>query len=320
MSDKNKDEEMDNKDEETLNQADNKGEETLNQTDNKGEIILYQPDNSIQLEVRLEHETVWLTQVQMSELFKTTRSNVTMHISNIFKEGELEKSVVCKDFLHTTQHGAISGKMQEKIIKLYNLDVIISVGYRIKSQQGTHFRIWATRIIKDYLLKGYAINQRIERVEKFAIETERRVTETEKKIDFFVKASIPPVEGIFYDGQIFDAYIFASNLIKSAQKSIVLIDNYIDESVLLLLSKRGKGVDATIYTASISSQLQLDLKKHNAQYPTIAVEIFTRSHDRFIFIDDNVYHLGASLKDLGKKLFAFSKMGLNVNILMQNLI
>jgi hypothetical protein len=198
---------------------------------NTGEIVLYQPDNSIQLEVRLEDETVWLSQVQMANLFQTTRNNVTMHISNIFKEGELEKVVVCKDFLHTTPHGAIAGKTQEKFIKLYNLDIIISVGYRIKSRQGTLFRIWATRVIKEFLLRGYAIHQHIERVEKLATETERRVSETERKIDFFVKTSLPPEEGIFYDGQIFDAYAFAAERIKSARNSVVLIDNYVDESV-----------------------------------------------------------------------------------------
>ena len=288
--------------------------------ENRGEIVLYQPDNSLRLEVQLENETVWLTQAQMAELFQTSRNNVTMHIANIFKEGELEKSVVCKESLHTTQHGAIAKKIQIKPTKLYNLDVIISVGYRIKSQRGTLFRIWATRIIKDYLLKGYAINQRIERVEKIAIETEKRVTEAENKIDFFVKTSQPPVEGIFFDGQVFDAYTFAANLIKSAKKSITLIDNYIDDDVLLLLSKRAKKVVATIYTATISPQLQLDLQKHNAQYPPVDVKIFTRSHDRFLFIDNEVYHVGASLKDLGKKWFAFSKMGLNANILLQNII
>ena len=182
----------------------------LYKQDNKGEIILYQPDNFLTLEVRLEDETVWLSQAQMAELFQTTRNNITMHISNIFKEGELEKLMVCKEFLHTTQHGAIFEKTQLKSLKLYNLDVIISVGYRIKSQHGTLFRIWATRIIKDYLLRGYAINQRIERIEKFAIETESRVTETERKIDFFVKTSLPPKEGIFFEGQIFDAYVFIS--------------------------------------------------------------------------------------------------------------
>jgi hypothetical protein len=269
--------------------------------------------------VRLENETVWLSQAQMSELFQTTRNNVTMHISNIFKEGELEKSKVCKDFLHTTQHGAIAGKTQEKVIKLYNLDIIISVGYRIKSQQGTFFRIWATRVIKDYLLKGFAIHQRIERVERFAIETEKRVTETEKKIDFLVNTLLKPKEGIFYDGQIFDAYAFVSGLIKSANKSIFLIDNYVDESVLLLLSKREKGVHATVYTEKISPQMWLDLQKHNAQYPPVAVKTFTRSHDRFLIIDDVVYHFGASLKDLGKKWFAFSKMLLDAYTLLQNI-
>jgi len=280
------------------------------QPDNKSEIILYQPDNSLKLEVWLEDETVWLSQAQMAELFQTTRNNVTMHISNIFKEGELEKFMVCKESLLTTQHGAIAGKMQIKSIMIYNLDVIISVGYRIKSQRGTSFRIWATRVIKDFLLKGYAINQRIERVEKFAIETEKRVTETEKKIDFFVKTALPPKEGIFFDGQIFDAYVFISDLIKSAKKSIILIDNYIDETVLLLLSKRKPKVSAEIYTKQISPQIQLDLTRHNAQYEPVNIKESNAFHDRFLIIDNTVYHIGASLKDLGKKLFAFSKMGI----------
>ena len=284
---------------------------------NKGEIVLYQPNNSLKLEVRLEDETVWLSQSQMSELFQTTVPNVNLHLKNIFEEGELEEVSTIKDFLIVRQEGK---RQVQRKISFYNLDVIISVGYRIKSQRGTSFRIWATRVIKDYLLKGYAIHQRIEKVEKIVVETERRVTETEKKIDFFVKTSLPPVEGIFYDGQIFDAYKFAADLIKSAKKSIVLLDNYIDESVLLLLSKRNKKVEATIYTTCISSQLQLDLQRHNAQYAPITVEIFTRSHDRFLFIDKEVYHIGASLKDLGKKWFAFSKMELDANTLLQNII
>ncbi len=286
---------------------------------NTGEIVLYQPDNNLQLEVWLEDETVWLTQAQMAELFQTTRNNVTMHILNIFKEGELLREVVCKDFLLTTQHGAITGKVQTKLVKFYNLDIIISVGYRIKSRQGTMFRIWATRVIKDFLLRGYAVNHRIDRVEKFAIETEKRVTETEKKIDFFVRTALPPIEGIFYDGQIFDAYAFVADLVKSANKSIVLIDNYVDESVLVLLSKRLSGVEGTIYTSQISEQLQLDLYRHNAQYPPITVREFTKSHDRFIIIDDTVYHIGASLKDLGKKWFAFSKMKISAELLLGNL-
>jgi hypothetical protein len=279
----------------------------LNQAGNKGEIILYQPDNSIKLEVRLENETVWLSLTQITELFNRDKSVISRHIKNIFNEGELSINSVVANFATTAADGKIYN------VDYYNLDVIISVGYRVKSKRGVLFRQWATRTLKEYILKGYAVNQRFERIE-------HRVTETEKKIDFFVKTSLPPVEGIFYDGQIFDAYTFASDLIKSAKKSIILIDNYVDESVLLLLSKRGKGVDATIYTASISPQLQLDLQKHNAQYPAINVKTFTRSHDRFIFIDDDVYHIGASLKDLGKKWFAFSKMGLDAKTLLQNII
>ena len=274
------------------------------QPENIGEIILYQPDNSIRLEVRVENETVWLTQAQMVMLFERDRTVITKHINNIFNEGELdEKSNV--HFLHIAN--------SDKPVKIYNLDVIISVGYRVKSHRGTSFRRWATKTLKEYILRGYAINQRFERIEY-------RVTETEKKIDFFVKTALPPKEGIFYDGQIFDAYTFVADLIKSAKKTITLIDNYVDDSVLLLLSKRAKNVDATVYTAQISSQLQLDLQRHNAQYPPVDINTFNRSHDRFLFIDDDVYHIGASLKDLGKKWFAFSKMGLNANILLQNII
>ena len=264
------------------------------------EIVLYQPDETIKLEVRLENETVWLTQQQMAELFVTTPQNITMHIRNIYKEGELITESTCKDFLQVKREGKRDVK---RIQKIYNLDVIISVGYRVKSFRGTQFRQWALRILKEYLLKGYSVNQRLERLEP-------RVTQTENKIDFFVKTSLPPVEGIFYDGQIFDAYKFANDLIRSAKQRIVLIDNYIDDSVLQMLDKRQQNVSATIYTKDISAQLQLDVQRHNAQYATIAIHQFTNSHDRFLIIDDTVYHIGASLKDLGKKWFAFCKMGI----------
>jgi hypothetical protein len=200
----------------------------------------------------------------------------------------------------------------DRPVVLYSLDVIISVGYRVKSQRGTQFRIWATRTLRDYILKGYAVNRRFEGIE-------HRLTEAEKKIDFFVKTSLPPVEGIFYDGQIFDAYVFVSGLVTLAKETVMLIDNYIDTSVLLLLSKRAKGVDAVIYTAQVSAQLQQDLKRHNAQYPAITVQLFNRSHDRFLIIDSDVYHIGASLKDLGKKWFAFSKMGVPAGELLGSL-
>ena len=265
------------------------------------EIVLYQPDETIKLEVRLENETVWLTQQQMAELFVTTPQNITMHIRNIYKEGELMSESTCKDFLQVRKEGKREVK---RVQKIYNLDVIISVGYRVKSFRGTQFRQWALRILKEYLLKGYSVNQRLERLEQ-------RVTQTEHKIDFFVKTSLPPVEGIFYYGQIFDAYKFANDLIRSAKQRIVLIDNYIDDSVLQMLAKRHPNVLATIYTKNLSAQLQLDLQRYNAQYAPITIHQFVNSHDRFLIIDDTVYHIGASLKDLGKKWFAFCKMSIS---------
>jgi hypothetical protein len=275
----------------------------------KGEIILYRPqDDDVAIDVLVENETVWLTLDQIAEMFERDKSTISRHISNVFKEGELIREVVVAKFATTTQHGAISGKTQTHLVEHFNLDVIISVGYRVKSQRGIQFRIWATRVLKDYILRGYAVSQRIERLENRVTDTESRVAETEKKIEVFVKTALPPVEGIFYDGKIFDAYAFASNLIKRAKKRIVLLDNYVDETVLLLLSKRNAKVNAEIYTRKISKQLQLDLVRHNAQYEPIAIQTTDVLHDRFMIIDNTVYHIGASLKDLGKKLFAFFKI------------
>ena len=272
----------------------------------QGEIILYQPDEAVKLEVRLEDETVWLTQAQIAELFQRDRTVITKHINNVFKEKELEeKSNV--HFLHIAN--------SDKPVKFFSLDVIISVGYRVKSVRGTQFRQWANKILKEYLLKGYSINQRLNDMEyrmnnKF-FQIEKTIAEHDAKIDFFVRTSLPPVEGIFFDGQIFDAYKFATDLIKSAKCSLILIDNYVDESVLLMLSKRNIGVSATIYTQRITQQLQLDLDRHNSQYPPIDIRTYRDSHDRFLIIDNTeVYHIGASLKDLGKKMFAFSKLEL----------
>jgi hypothetical protein len=266
----------------------------------KGEIIIYQPNSlSHHIEVRIEDETVWLTQLQMVALFQTTKQNISLHINNIFKEEELQENSVVK-YSFTT---ASDGKKYKT--KLFNLDVIISVGYRVKSKTGTQFRIWATNTLKTYLLKGYVIQDRIESIEK-------RLYEQDTKINLLLKTNLPPNEGIFYDGQIFDAYQFVSKIIKSAQKSVILIDNYMDENVLMLLAKRNNKVKATIYTNKVDQQLKQDIEKHNMQYSPIAIEIFKKSHDRFLIIDNSlVYHIGASLKDLGKKWFAFSKMNLN---------
>ena len=269
---------------------------------NTGEIVMYQPDETIRLEVRVENETVWLTQQQMADLFLTTRNNITLHIGNIFKEGELVETSVRKDSLLT----ATDGKKYRT--KIYNLDVIISVGYRVKSKRGTQFRQWANQILKDYLLKGYSINKNLQDVRIELGAQDKRISLLEEKVDFFVRSSLPPVEGIFFDGQIFDAYVQIVSLIKQAKRSIILIDNYIDETTLTMLSKRDASVSATIYTRQLSNQQQLDIERHNQQYPPIAVNLCQRNHDRFLIIDDVVYLFGASLKDAGKKLFAYIKM------------
>lgn len=284
----------------------------------QGEIILYQPDEAVKLEVRLEDETVWLTQNQMAELFQSTKQNISLHTNNIFKEKELDMDSVVKESLTTASDG------KRYRTKYYSLDVIISVGYRVKSQRGTQFRVWANRVLKDYLLKGYSINQRVDQLEskidQRLIAHDKKLEELTSKVDFFVRTSLPPVEGIFFDGQIFDAYTFATNLIKSARRSIVLIDNYIDEEVLLMLSKRSVGVSATIYTKQITPQLQLDLNRHNNQYARINIRTYRQAHDRFLILDNtDVYHIGASLKDLGKKLFAFSKMGIPASTIINQL-
>lgn len=275
---------------------------------NQGEIILYQPDEEIKLNVRLENETVWLSIDEMSYLFGRDISVIGKHIRNIFKEGELIKDSVWAKFAYT----ASDGKTYQ--VDYYNLDVIISVGYRVKSQRGTQFRQWANKVLKEYLLKGYSINQRINQLENKMDSRltahDRQLEELTNKVDFFVRTSLPPVEGIFFNGQIFDAYKFASDLIKSARQSLVLIDNYVDENVLLMLSKRQPGVTATIYTQRIIPQFRLDLDRHNDQYPPVDVRTCKLSHDRFLIVDDAVYHIGASLKDLGKKWFAFSKLSL----------
>ena len=284
--------------------------------ENKGEIVVYQPDDITRLEVRVNEETVWLTQGQMAELFQTSPQNVTIHIRNIYDEEELQKNPTCKEYLQVKQEGS---KIVRRRQKIYNLDVIISVGYRVKSIRGTQFRQWANGVLKAHLIKGYSINAQLlqisqdinKRLESHAIilaDHESVLKEHSKKIDFFIQSSLPPKQGIFFDGQIYDAYTFVTELIRKATRRIVLIDNYIDDTVLTMLSKRTPGVEATIYTGKISKQLRLDIDKHNAQYPPVEVRTFSKAHDRFLIIDDAVYLVGASIKDLGKKWFGFTLM------------
>ena len=281
------------------------------------EIVLYQPNEQMSLEVKLENETVWLTQQQIADLFGVKRPAVTKHLGNIFREGELDITSVSSILEHTAADGKIYST------QFYNLDAILSVGYRVNSKNATLFRRWANQVLKEYMLRGYAVNQRIVYVEEYFDKRlrahEQRIENVEQKIDFFVRTSLPPHQGIFYDGQIFDAYTFINDRIREATTRIVLIDNYIDDSVLTILSKRVDKVAATIYTKKTTAQLQLDIQKHNAQYPPISVIEFDHSHDRFLCIDETVYHLGASIKDLGKNWFAFNRMEMPTSELLQKI-
>lgn len=264
----------------------------------QGELIMYYPNDSIHIAVTMINDTVWLNRAQLALLFDRDIKTIGKHIAHALKEELSNISVVAK-FATTASDG------KNYKVEFYNLDMILSVGYRVKSERGVQFRIWANKILKEYLLKGYAIHSNFQKLENDVNYLKQKAEE----FDVHIKTTLPPHEGIFYDGQIFDAYAFVSNIIKTVKISIVLIDNYIDESVLLLLSKRESKVLAQIYTGTISKQLQLDIEKYNSQYSPIEIIQFKKSHDRFLIIDSQeVFHIGASLKDLGKKWFAFSKM------------
>ena len=278
----------------------------------KNEIILYQPDETVKLEVRFSEETVWLNRKQMASLFGRDVKTIGKHITNALAEELLDISVVA-NFATTASDGKTYN------VEYYNLDMILSVGYRVKSRQGVLFRQWANSILKDYLLRGYALNNRLERIENQLENQQKQIADHQQKIDFFVRTSLPPVEGIFYDGNMLEPFAFVNKLIRSARKRIVLIDNYVDETVLLRLAERAENVQAKIYTQRISPSFNVALSQHNNQYAPIDLCLFTQSHDRFLIIDNEVYHIGASIKDLGKKWFAFCKMELQANKILGKL-
>ena len=271
---------------------------------NKGEIVMYQPDETIRLEVRVEDETVWLNRQQMATLFGRDVKTIGKHVNNALHE-ELANVPTVANFAIVQNEGS---RMVTRNIEFYSIDMILSVGYRVKSEQGIKFRRWANEILKKYLLRGYVVNARIMALEQHVAEQDTQIKDLKNKVDFFVRSSLPPVEGVFYDGQIFDAYAHIISLIKQAKTSIVLIDNYIDVDTLTMLSNRAANVSATIYTRQLSQQQQLDIQRHNQQYPPVNICTTQRNHDRFLIIDNMVYLFGASLKDAGKKLFAYIKM------------
>ena len=280
----------------------------------QGEVIFYQPDNTMRLEVRLEDETVWLTQQQMVTLFQSSKANVSEHIRNIYDQGELEQEATVRNFRTVRKEG---NRMVNRTLTYYNLDAIISVGFRVNTKRGIMFRQWANRTLKEYLLRGYAFHQqmiamqrqidvRLEEQNERLSAVENHLHEHDQKFDMIVKTPELPNEGVFFDGQIFDAFKLVMQLIKSAEHRIILIDNYINEEILTMFDQRANGVTACIYTARIDSAMQLAIQRHDAQYDPIPVNVFRMSHDRWLIIDEKVYHFGALLKDLGKKWFGVS--------------
>lgn len=286
----------------------------------QGELVIYHNDDT-KIEVVLNDDTVWLSQSQIVQLFQSSKANISEHIKSIYQQNELDRDSTVRNFRTVRVEG---NREVFRNITYYNLDVIISVGFRVNTKIGIHFRQWANNILKNNLLKGYSINQRIDYIEnKFdnkLYNHDVQLKEINEQINYFVQKSMPPVQGVFYGGEIFEAYKFMTDLIKIANESIIVIDNYIDESVLTMLDKRKDGVVATICTDKISNQLKLDLERHNKQYLAIEIQTVKDIHDRFVIIDnEDVFHIGASLKDLGKKLFAFSKLNLPVDVLLKGL-
>ncbi len=297
-----------------MNEIDNNNSNL--QSDKENEIILYQPDSTLSLDVRVENDTVWLNRNQIATLFDRDVKTIGKHINNALKE-ELDGLSVIAKFATT----ASDGKTYQ--VEYYNIEMITSIGYRVKSKRGVQFRVWANKVLKDYLLRGYSVNQRLlyieSRIDRRLLEHDRRLDDLTDKVDFFIRTSLPPKEGIFYNGQIFDAHEFICSLIKRANNRIILIDNYVDESVLVQLDNRNSGVSALIYTGEISRTFCQSVNRHNRQYAPIEVKTADRIHDRFLIIDDILYHIGASIKDLGRKLFAFSQMETSPDVILDNI-
>ena len=295
---------------------------TKQNTNLQGELVIYQANDDVKIEVVLNEDMVWLSQSQIVQLFQSSKANISEHIKSIYQQNELDRDSTVRNFRTVRVEG---NREVFRNITYYNLDVIISVGFRVNTKIGIHFRQWANNILKNNLLKGYSINQRIDYIEnKFdnkLYNHDVQLKEINEQINYFVQKSMPPVQGVFYGGEIFEAYKFMTDLIKIANESIIVVDNYIDESVLTMLDKRKDGVVAKIYTDKISNQLKLDLERHNKQYSAIEIQTVKDIHDRFVIIDnEDVFHIGASLKDLGKKLFAFSKLNLPVDVLLKELL
>ena len=277
---------------------------------NTGEIVLYQPNDQLSLEVKLENETVWLTQQQMAILFDVKENNITYHIQSVFKTHELDPEATTQKIRVVRKEG---NRQVSRNIDFYNLDMIISVGYRVNSANATQFRRWATTVLKEYMLKGYAVNQRLiaieERIDRRLAQHESILQEHQEKIDFFVRTNLPPVEQVFFEGEFFEARVLLEKLVKGAQKRIIIVDGYVDAATFEILDVRNQGVSADIYSGKNLTGLR-DAHNASSGIRLIETHLWSKpSHDRWLIIDDFLYHCGHSLKDLGRKLSAITLMG-----------
>ena len=282
----------------------------------KDEIVLYQPDESVQLEVRVQDESVWLSQQQMAELFATDRTSILKHIRNIYKTLELDESATCAKIAQVRQEG---GRTIVRQIPFYNLDMIISVGYRVNSIRGTRFRQWANNVIKGYMLKGYAVNQRLLNIENQLASQQKQLAKHQEQIDFFVRTELPPAEQNFYNGQFFAARVVLEQIIKSAKTRVIVIDAYVDAATFDMLDVRAKGVKADIYSGKNLSAMQ---KLHNTSSGLEPIDTHiwkNASHDRWLIVDDTVYHCGHSLKDMGQKLCAIAQLGVDADDILKKI-
>lgn len=270
-----------------------------------GDVVIYHVAENADLEVRVADDTVWLSQSQMAMLFGVKENTVTYHIKEIYKIRELEVEATARKIRVVRKEG---NRMVNRYIDFYNLDMILSIGYRVNTVSGIQFRHWASGVLKEYMFRGYALNPHLVQLEQHIIRQDLQISDINQRIDNIVQTAIPPKAGLFFNGETFDAYVFVADLIRSAKEDIKLVDNYIDDSVLLLLGKRQSEVSATIYTERITNQIQTDLSRYNTQYPPIAIQEMGKVHDRFLIIDRQLYHFGASFKDLGKRLFVVSKI------------
>ena len=289
----------------------------------KNEIVVYQPADTMRMEVSLRDQTIWLTQQKIGDLFGVGKAAISKHLKNIFDTGELREELVVSKMETTTAHGAISGKTQTHLVKFFNLDAIIAIGYRVNSFKATQFRIWATGVLKEYMMHGVVVHPHIRQLagemDRRLASHDRRIVELEEKVDYFVKSSLPPKEKVLCDGQMLDAQFELTRIIKTAKKRIVLIDNYIDERTLMLLGSRRANVECTVYTLKPNSpRLAPALANYAREYPSlpIAIKGYKKSHDRFLIIDNTVWHIGASLKDAGSALFALMKMELDASVIL----